>query len=159
VLSVEVLHEDGRAGGGRVRRALREAAQVGRDSSPPPRTSQYTWIIFRVYTIIAHAHRLRPGKERANRKGHGISLQEAERPDWDEMVAKPDDSQDYGEERWIGYAPHATGPLHTVVFVFVETDEEDEEMVRAISLRPSTNEELDEYVEQQGSQAHPPQQP
>jgi uncharacterized protein len=55
-----------------------------------------------------------PDKDRANVTKHGISLAEAARLDWDMIEARPDDSQDYGEERG-GFAPYADGPLHAAV--------------------------------------------
>ena len=45
-----------------------------------------------------------PAKDSRNRKKHGLSLEFAEELDWDAMVMEPDDSQDYGEERWLGTA-------------------------------------------------------
>lgn len=84
-------------------------------------------------------------KDRSNRHKHGVSLKKAERLDWDEMIAWVDDSQNYGEERWVGIAPIGTGPLHTVVFVEI-----DEEIVRVISLRRSTNLEIQTYAAQKG---------
>jgi uncharacterized DUF497 family protein len=61
------------------------------------------------------------------------------------MIAWVDDSQNYGEERWIGIAPIGTGSLHTVVFVEIE-----EEIARIISLRRSTNLEIQTYAAQEG---------
>jgi uncharacterized DUF497 family protein len=84
-----------------------------------------------------------PAKDRRNRKKHGLSLKEAERLDWDEMIAWTEDSQDYGEERWVGIAPLGSGPLHTAVFVEI-----DEETARIISLRRSTNQEIQTYATQ-----------
>ena len=88
-----------------------------------------------------------PSKDRSNRKKHGLSLKEAERLDWDEMIAWVDDSQDYGEERWVGIAPLRNGPLHTAVFV-----EADEGTARIISLRRSTNQEIRTYAAQKSKQ-------
>ena len=86
-----------------------------------------------------------PAKDRRNRQKHGVSLKKAERLDWDELIAWIDDSQDYGEERWIGIGPLGRGPLHTAVFV-----EMDEETARVISLRRSTNQEIQTYAAQKG---------
>jgi uncharacterized protein len=95
-------------------------------------------------TIIMEV-KFSPAKDRSNRRKHGLSLKKAERLDWDEMIAWIDDSQDYGEERWIGIAPLGRGPLHTVVFV-----EMGEEIARVISLRRSTNQEIQTYAAQKG---------
>jgi uncharacterized DUF497 family protein len=84
-------------------------------------------------------------KDRGNRRKHGVSLKKAVRLDWDEMIARLDDSQHYGEERWIGMASLASGSLHTVVFVEI-----DDEIVRVISLRRSTNLEIQTYAAQKG---------
>jgi uncharacterized DUF497 family protein len=87
-----------------------------------------------------------PNKDRLNIAKHGISLAEAARLDWDEMEQKLDDSQYHGgEERWIGVAPYADGPLHTVVFVEI-----DDQTVRVISMWRSTQREFDDYVKQKG---------
>jgi uncharacterized DUF497 family protein len=86
-----------------------------------------------------------PRKDRSNRKKHGLSLDDAGRLDWDEMIAWVDDSQGYGEERWVGIAPLGNGSLHTVVFTEI-----DQETARVISLRPSTNQEIRTYAAQKG---------
>lgn len=84
-----------------------------------------------------------PWKSRVNLKKHGLPLAEAQRLGWDSMIARVDDSQDYGEERWVGIAPLGEGPLHTVVFTEI-----DEERARIISLRPSTTQEVHTYATQ-----------
>jgi uncharacterized DUF497 family protein len=88
-----------------------------------------------------------PSKSRRNRKKHGLSLADAKRLDWDSMIAWVDDSQDYGEERWVGIAPLVEGPLHTVVFTEI-----DDERARIISLRPSTTQEIRTYAAQKGKE-------
>jgi uncharacterized protein len=88
-----------------------------------------------------------PWKSRRNRKKHGLSLGEARRLDWDSMIAWVDDSQGYGEERWVGIAPLGVGPLHTVVFTEI-----DYERARIISLRPSTSQEIRTYAAQKGQE-------
>lgn len=62
------------------------------------------------------------------------------------MIARVDDSQGYGEERWVGIAPLRGGPSCTVVFIEI-----DEETARIISLRRSTNQEVRTYAAQKGS--------
>jgi uncharacterized DUF497 family protein len=59
--------------------------------------------------------------------------------DWDSMLAQVDDRDDYGEERWIGIAPKGNR-LHTVIFTM-----RGEETARIISLRKSSNSEIDKY--------------
>ncbi len=86
-------------------------------------------------------------KSKGNRKKHGLSLAEAGRLDWDSMIAWVDDSQDYGEERWVGIAPLEDGALYTVVFTEI-----DQERVRVISLRLSTRREIRTYAAQEKSE-------
>jgi uncharacterized DUF497 family protein len=88
-----------------------------------------------------------PRKSRENRKKHGPSPAEAERLDWNAMIAWVDDSQDYGEDRWVGIAPLGEGSLHTVVFTEI-----DQERARIISLRPSTTQEIRTYAAQKGQE-------
>jgi uncharacterized DUF497 family protein len=83
-------------------------------------------------------------KDSRNRKKHGLSLAFAEELDWDAMLVEADDSQYYGEERWLGTAPEG-GRLYYVVFTV-----SDEETIRIISLRRAINSEVRRY-ETQGS--------
>ena len=85
-------------------------------------------------------------KSTANLRKHALSLGGARRLDWDSMIAWIDDSEDYGEERWVGIAPLRGGPLCTVVFTEI-----DEETARIISLRRSTNREVRTYEAQKGT--------
>jgi uncharacterized DUF497 family protein len=96
-------------------------------------------------TIILVKAKFSQAKDRANRQKHGLSLKEAEDLDWDEMIARVDDSQDYGEERWVGISPLAGDSLHTVVFTEIDPDTS-----RIISLRQSTNQEIKAYAAQKG---------
>lgn len=81
-------------------------------------------------------------KDRRNRAKHGLSLEFAGRLDWDSMLAQVDERDDYGEERWIGVAPRG-GRLYTVVFSMKGDDN-----LRIISLRRSTNTEIERYEAQ-----------
>jgi uncharacterized DUF497 family protein len=81
-------------------------------------------------------------KDRRNRAKHGLSLEFAARLDWDSMLAQVDERDDYGEERWIGVAPRG-GRLYTVVFSM-----KGDEILRIISLRRSTNTEIERYETQ-----------
>jgi uncharacterized protein len=91
-----------------------------------------------------------PAKSKGNRRKHGLPLADAKRLDWDSMIAWVDDSQDYGEERWVGIAPLGDGPLHTVVFTEI-----DHETARVISVRRSTNQEARTYAAQKGHKETP----
>lgn len=77
-------------------------------------------------------------KNSKNIAAHGIALSEAERLDWDEMLADVDRRRDYGELRIIGYAPIGER-LFCVVFV----DRADGR--RIISLRKANSREVDRY--------------
>lgn len=81
-------------------------------------------------------------KDKRNRTKHGLSLGFAERLDWNAMLARVDDREYYGEERWVGVAPQG-GRLYTAVFTVL-----DEETVRMISLRRATNREIEHYERQ-----------
>lgn len=81
-----------------------------------------------------------PGKDRENFRKHGISLRRAEDLDVDTALFAVDDSQDYGEIRynaigWIG------AELYALTF------RQDEDSIRAISLRKVTREERRRYDE------------
>jgi hypothetical protein len=80
-----------------------------------------------------------PAKDNANRRKHGVSLALAAELDWDAKWVRADDARNYGEDRWIGVAPKGAR-LHTVVFT-VRTDE----VLRIISLRRATNQEIRSY--------------
>ncbi len=83
-------------------------------------------------------------KDRANRKKHGLSLEFAEKLDWNAMVTRIDETR--GEERWFGIAP-AAGRLYSIAFT-VRDEKEDEkpvEVVRPISLRRATKAEEKRY--------------
>jgi uncharacterized DUF497 family protein len=82
-----------------------------------------------------------PAKDDANRAKHGVSLAEARRLDWDELLAIPDDRRQYGEPRWIGYAP-----IGQRVYCVVFTDRNGER--RVISLRKANRREVKRYERQ-----------
>lgn len=79
-----------------------------------------------------------PEKEKLNLKDHKISLAEAARLDWGVMQTRLDRRHDYGEDRWIGYAPLGER-LYCVVFV------ERDGGKRIISLRKANNREVKRY--------------
>ena len=80
-------------------------------------------------------------KDRANRAQHGISFEEAKAIFDGPVLTAPDDSQDYGEERFISY-----GQLGTlVVVVVVHTSRS--ERIRLISARKANRKERLSYYE------------
>lgn len=93
-----------------------------------------------VYTISFVAVTFDPAKNRDNVRKHGVSLKLAERFDLDSAFFDVDDSQDYGEERylaigWVG------GTLYSMVFTLTGED------TRVINLRKATREERALYAE------------
>ncbi len=88
-----------------------------------------------------------PAKEVANQRRHGLSLDMARDLDWRRLLAARDERRDYGETRWIGYAP--LGPrLCCVIYV----DRED--VRRIISLRKANFREVLRY--EQATDTDPP---
>lgn len=83
-----------------------------------------------------------PAKDDVNQAKHGISLVIANKFDWGLAIAKPDQRNDYGERRMIGYAP-LEDRLYCVVFV----DRGD--VRRIISLRKANSREAKTYVQLQ----------
>ena len=82
----------------------------------------------------------RPSKNGRNKRLHGISLARAQDFDFDSAKFAIDDSQDYGEERWIALG-FLAATLH--VLVFTETAEG----IHAISLRRAEPSERIEYAQ------------
>ena len=80
-------------------------------------------------------------KDALNRKNHGISLRRASEFDFNSAKFALDDSQDYGEERWI-----ALGFLGANLYVLVFT--ETATGIHAISLRKAEPSERIEYAEE-----------
>ena len=80
-----------------------------------------------------------PAKDAANRLKHGISLLEALLLDWDDMETKPDDRNEYGEPRLIGY-----GFIGNRLYCVVYTERNQER--RIISLRKANNREVKRYA-------------
>lgn len=69
-------------------------------------------------------------------------MQRAEDFDVDTAFFELEDSQDYGEERWMAIG-WLDAKLHTLIFKFEPA------VLRAISLRKSTKEERKLYAENQ----------
>ncbi|WNB78043.1 BrnT family toxin [Methylomonas koyamae] len=80
-----------------------------------------------------------PEKDRINQQKHGLSLADAEKLEWSELFFWPDDRIDYGEPRFIGYAPIGQR-LYCVVYV----DRGD--VRRIISLRKANPREVKLYA-------------
>jgi uncharacterized DUF497 family protein len=79
-------------------------------------------------------------KRRANLKKHGVDFTAAAEFEWDTVVEYEDDTQ--GEVRWV-----ATGFIGNRLYVLVYVEMED--VVRVISLRRATKQEIRRYVEAQ----------
>lgn len=75
-----------------------------------------------------------PTKNDANQAKHGVALSVAEELEWDTLLCKPDDRQNYGERRVAGYALMGAR-LYCVVFV------DRGSVRRVISLRKANNRE------------------
>lgn len=80
-------------------------------------------------------------KEKANIAKHGVSLAAAATLEWDLLLAKPDTRHEYGEPRWIGYAP-----IGKRVYCVVYTDRDGKR--RIISLRKANGREVKRYAGQ-----------
>ena len=78
-------------------------------------------------------------KNQSNIRTHGFDFNEAWKIFEFPMAVALDDSQDYGEDRWIG-----VGMLQGRVVVVVFTEPE-EETVRIISLRKALSHERNQY--------------
>ena len=90
-------------------------------------------------------------KNRANLRKHGFAFEDAEEMFQAPLLVRPDDREDYGEERWIGIGILSRGTVAFVVF-----SEPVEGLVRIISLRKADREERAEYEKaiQNGLGAH-----
>lgn len=82
-----------------------------------------------------------PDKDSSNASKHGVSLDAAENLEWDMLLAEEDKRENYGELRFIGYAP-----IGQQVFCVVFTDRGD--VRRIISLRKATKREVINYANQ-----------
>lgn len=80
-----------------------------------------------------------PSKNESNIAKHGMSLSEAVDLEWDTAMVLPDNRQEYGESRFIGYALK-DDRLYCVVF----TDRGEQR--RIISLRKANEREVRFYV-------------
>ena len=71
---------------------------------------------------------------------HGLDFADAWQVFQNPMLAKLDDREDYGENRWIGIGIISSGIV--VVFIFTEKDQE---TIRMISMRKATKNECTRY--------------
>lgn len=92
-----------------------------------------------VHTIIPVKITFDPAKDRLNILSHGLSLALAEKLEWDLMVCREDNREDYGELRLQCFAPIAD-QLYCVICT------EDADHYKIISLRAATPKEVRNYV-------------
>ena len=82
-----------------------------------------------------------PVKDAINVKNHSLPLAAASGLDWDLLICHEDNTRhDYYEKRMIGFAPIGND-VYCVVFV-----ERSEDVMRVISLRKATKQEVKSYV-------------
>jgi uncharacterized DUF497 family protein len=89
-------------------------------------------------------------KNRSNIRKHGLDFAEAEEMFHGFILVRPDTSEDYGEERWIGIG------MIQGRFAFVAFTQLAHDTIRIISLRKADREERKEYETaiQDGLEAH-----
>jgi uncharacterized protein len=84
-----------------------------------------------------------PAKDQANRRKHGLSLQAAERFEWETALEREDDRFDYGEARFV-----ALGLIDNRLYVLVFAEGTNDDTVRPIGLRPAEKHEARYYYDQ-----------
>jgi uncharacterized protein len=89
-------------------------------------------------------------KNRANIRKHGFHFSEAEEMFRGLLLVRPDTSEDYGEERWIGIG------MTRGRCAFVAYAPRPHDTIRVISLRKADHEEREEYENaiQDGLESH-----
>ena len=92
-----------------------------------------------MHTVIFVDITFDPNKDRFNVADHGVSLALAEKLEWDLMVCREDDRENYGELRLQCFAPIAD-QLYCVICI------EDDDRYRIISLREATPKEVRNYA-------------
>lgn len=80
-----------------------------------------------------------PTKDRSNLEKHDVPLSAASLLEWDTAIEKPDDREDYGEQRYRAFG-FIGNRLYCVVYV------DRNEVRRIISLRKANAREVNEYV-------------
>ena len=84
-----------------------------------------------------------PAKDVLNNKNHGLSLAVVAELEWDLLISHADDTRhDYYKQRMVGFAPIGNN-VYCVVFV-----ERLDNVMRVISLRKATKQEVREYANQ-----------
>lgn len=81
-----------------------------------------------------------PAKDRINLRKHGLSLAAAAQIDLEQAVVVEDQRLDYGETRFIAFAP-IDGRLYALCFTMRDT------VVRVIGLRRANRRERKKYGE------------
>ena len=77
-------------------------------------------------------------KAAANATKHGVPFTAAYEFEWDKALVIPDTRRDYGEPRWLAYAPIGKR-LHAMIFTIRAG------RIRVISLRKANSRELARY--------------
>lgn len=78
-------------------------------------------------------------KAKRNKAKHGVDFEDARRFEFDTANVFEDDSEDYGEERFVGFG-FIGNKVHCIVYAMRQGD------VRVISLRRATKRETIDYV-------------
>jgi uncharacterized DUF497 family protein len=78
-------------------------------------------------------------KARKNKAKHGVDFEQAKDFEFDTANIVEDESEDYGEERLVGFG-FIGNKIHCIVYTMREGD------VRVISLRLATRKEAEDYV-------------
>ena len=79
-------------------------------------------------------------KNEQNIKKHGVDFAEANQVFDSVLISSLDDSQDYGEDRWIAIGMLQNGTVVVVVFT-----EEENDIIRMISMRKASKNEKERY--------------
>ena len=79
-------------------------------------------------------------KNEQNIKKHGFDFAEANQVFDSVLISSLDDSQDYGEDRWIAIGMLQNGTVVVVVFT-----EEEIDIIRMISMRKASKNEKERY--------------
>ena len=79
-------------------------------------------------------------KNEQNIKKHGFDFAEANQVFDSVLISSLDESQDYGEDRWIGIGTLQNGTVVVVVFT-----EEEDDVIQSISMRKASKNEKEKY--------------
>ena len=79
-------------------------------------------------------------KNNENITKHGLDFADALQVFENPLLAKLDDREDYGEDRWIGISMMSNGIIVVIVFT-----EKEQETIRIISMRKATKNERTRY--------------